>query len=102
CAGGPGARPGVAASVHRQNQGEMIMVTRRGLIAGAAGLSFAGLVANVARPAWAQETPVSDTIPTSNGDLVIHPVEHASLVLQWGGAVIYVDPVGGAALYADL
>lgn len=30
----------------------------------------------------------------------IIPIEHASLVLQWGGAAIYVDPVGDASLYA--
>lgn len=45
---------------------------------------------------------MADTISTSEGDLVIHPVDHASLVLEWNGKVIYVDPVGGAALYQDL
>lgn len=45
---------------------------------------------------------MAETITTSEGDLVIHPVEHASLVLEWGGKVIYVDPVGGAALYEGL
>jgi L-ascorbate metabolism protein UlaG (beta-lactamase superfamily) len=44
----------------------------------------------------------SDVLPTSGGDLLIHPVNHASLVLEWGGKAIYVDPVGGAELYADL
>jgi L-ascorbate metabolism protein UlaG (beta-lactamase superfamily) len=33
---------------------------------------------------------------------VIHPVEHASFVMQAPGLVIYVDPVGGATLYEGL
>jgi L-ascorbate metabolism protein UlaG (beta-lactamase superfamily) len=48
------------------------------------------------------QTLTGDRIPTSQGDLVIHPVNHASMVLSWGGKVIYVDPVGGAAPYANL
>ena len=27
-------------------------------------------------------------------EIVIHPVEHASMVLDWDGVVVYVDPVG--------
>lgn len=77
------------------------MVTRRSLVAGLAGLP---IVLSISRtlPAIAQETGVSDTLSTSAGDLVIHPVDHASLVLEWGGKVIYVDPVGGAERYANL
>ncbi len=33
---------------------------------------------------------------------MVHPVNHASLLLGWGGKTIYVDPVGGAAAYAGL
>jgi L-ascorbate metabolism protein UlaG (beta-lactamase superfamily) len=43
-----------------------------------------------------------DHIATATGDLVIHPVNHASMVLSWGGKIVYVDPVGGAARYAGL
>ena len=43
-----------------------------------------------------------DAIPTSSGDLVIHPVNHASFVMTWQGKAIYVDPVGGAARYQGL
>ena len=79
------------------------MVTRRTIIAGMAGLPLAGFAANLAaNPASAQDQTVPDTIATNAGDLTIHPVEHASLVLEWGGKVIYVDPVGGSALYAGL
>lgn len=79
------------------------MVTRRYVVAGLAGLPFAGFAANLAAfPAWAQEPAMADTLATSAGDLTIHPVDHASLVLEWDGKVIYVDPVGGAALYEGL
>lgn len=43
-----------------------------------------------------------DSYKGSGGDLVVHPVHHASLVLAGADKVIHVDPVGGAALYADL
>lgn len=43
-----------------------------------------------------------DHIGTSQGDLVTHPVKHASFVMQWNGKTIYVDPVGGAEPYAGL
>ncbi|MBJ3786411.1 MBL fold metallo-hydrolase [Devosia sediminis] len=79
------------------------MVTRRNVVAGMAGLPFAGFTANLAAfPALAQETPMADTLTTSAGDVTIHPIDHASLVLEWDGKAIYVDPVGGAALYEGL
>jgi L-ascorbate metabolism protein UlaG (beta-lactamase superfamily) len=34
----------------------------------------------------------SDVIPTSNGDLRITPIQHGSLMLEFDGKVIYVDP----------
>ncbi|WP_461382040.1 MBL fold metallo-hydrolase [Devosia indica] len=79
------------------------MVTRRIVVAGMAGLPFAGLAANLAASAaHAQEMPMADTLSTSAGDLVIHPIDHASLVLEFDGKAIYVDPVGGAEPYASL
>jgi L-ascorbate metabolism protein UlaG (beta-lactamase superfamily) len=41
-----------------------------------------------------------DHIQTSTGELIIHPVDHASFVMSWNGKMIYVDPVGGPTLYA--
>ena len=48
-------------------------------------------------------------IPTADGDIVIHPIVHASFVMQWNGKIIYCDPAGDSAvpgsattLYADL
>lgn len=40
-----------------------------------------------------------DRIETAHGTLVVQPVNHASLVLICGEAVLYVDPVGGARRY---
>ena len=51
----------------------------------------------------AQEKGLSgDRIPTDNGVLVIHPVNHATLVMQWGDKTVYVDPVGGGKPFAGL
>ena len=41
----------------------------------------------------------ADKIPTSKGDLTVHPLNHATFVLKWNGKVIYNDPVGGAARF---
>jgi len=43
-----------------------------------------------------------DHLATEQGDLVIHPINHASFVMGWNGRRIYVDPVGSATLYAGL
>ncbi|WP_299766214.1 MBL fold metallo-hydrolase [uncultured Dokdonia sp.] len=31
----------------------------------------------------------------------VHPISHATMVLQWGDTTIYIDPVGGAEVFAD-
>jgi L-ascorbate metabolism protein UlaG (beta-lactamase superfamily) len=38
-----------------------------------------------------------DHLSTTNGDLVIHPLYHASLVMSWNGKIIYSDPDDDAA-----
>jgi len=40
-----------------------------------------------------------DNFPTEDGEIVIHPVNHASFVMKWKDLVIYNDPVGGASPY---
>lgn len=44
-----------------------------------------------------EETPPptisGDAISTARGDLIIHPVNHATFVMEWAGKLIYVDPV---------
>src|SRR5690349_1551715 len=41
--------------------------------------------------ALAQATQ-DDTIATTSGDLIIHPIHHAAVMLTFGGKHIYVDP----------
>jgi L-ascorbate metabolism protein UlaG (beta-lactamase superfamily) len=48
------------------------------------------------------DPPDPDAVPTARGDLVVVPIEHASVVLLWDGRAIYADPVGGAGPYRDL
>lgn len=43
-----------------------------------------------------------DHLATTNGDVVIHPIGHASFVMQWQGKTIYNDPTNGAAPYLGL
>jgi L-ascorbate metabolism protein UlaG (beta-lactamase superfamily) len=47
-------------------------------------------------------TLTGDHLATSRGDAVIHPINHATLVLGWNGRTIYVDPVGGAVPFQGL
>ena len=63
------------------------------------GLAAAGLVPKLAL-GQAAGTPVQpDTLTTDSGDLIVQPVNHASLILTFQSDVIYFDPVGGAARY---
>lgn len=43
-----------------------------------------------------------DHIPTEQGDLVIHPISHATFAASWDGKIIYVDPTGGAEAFDGL
>ncbi|MEJ6395590.1 MBL fold metallo-hydrolase [Gymnodinialimonas sp. 2305UL16-5] len=43
-----------------------------------------------------------DVFDTTVGQVTVHPISHASMVLQVPAGTIYVDPVGGAALYDGL
>lgn len=61
--------------------------------------AFALVVGAAAVPADAAET-ASHAIATDAGPLVIHPIEHATLVVEWDGRTIFVDPVGGAERFA--
>ncbi|QBA64300.1 MBL fold metallo-hydrolase [Muriicola soli] len=37
----------------------------------------------------------------SQSELLISPIEHATAVVQWGNTTIYIDPVGGAEVFAE-
>jgi len=67
-----------------------------------AGLAILILCAAASPPQAAVKELSGDRIPASSGDLIVHPVEHATLVIQWAKTTIYVDPVGGPAPFAQL
>lgn len=60
-------------------------------------LCFAALTGSVKA-----QISAPDTLKTAKGNLVIQPVEHASLVLSIGGTVIYADPAGKTGLFKGL
>jgi L-ascorbate metabolism protein UlaG (beta-lactamase superfamily) len=43
----------------------------------------------------------ANVVPTASGPLVIHPIEHATFVMEWNGTTVAVDPVGGAEAFED-
>jgi L-ascorbate metabolism protein UlaG (beta-lactamase superfamily) len=86
-----------------------LLAPSRGLFSGKSSHFFAAfslgclLALNSAWCSLAGETSMSgDKIPTSQGDLVIHPINHGTLALAWKGKVVYVDPVGGAQRFKGL
>ena len=60
------------------------------------GISVFFLLQLALMPIGAQET-----IQTSQGDLIIHPVQHATFVMSWNNQTIYVDPVGGKDAFSS-
>jgi len=84
-------------------KGETSMTDRRTILMGLAAVPFAGAFSSLmTRTALAQGALTGDAIATADGDVTIHPVNHASLVLGWKDQAFYFDPVGGAALYEGL
>ena len=75
----------------RQNQ---ILVTRSGRFVLPASLIFGLLVGVIAPSARSADKIDGDHIATSDGDLIIHPINHATFVMSWKDKTIYVDPVG--------
>ena len=43
-----------------------------------------------------------DHLVTTNGDVLIHPIDHATFVMGWQGKTIYNDPVGAASRFTGL
>jgi len=85
----------------------MTMTRRHALGLGAATLTGIGVGASTGFGAFAQNDTASEgamqagtnMMAAPEGDIAIHPVSHASLVLETPAGVIYVDPVGDAAMY---
>lgn len=73
---------------------------RSGLKLGIAALGVSALPGFAAAQDAAQSAPATSfAYPVDGGQVVFHPVDHASMVVQATGGVVYVDPVGGAGLY---
>lgn len=48
------------------------------------------------------QRPEADTFSTSNGDLIVQPILHGTLVLKWNGQTIYIDPYSGAEAFEGI
>lgn len=46
-------------------------------------------------------TAQQDIIPTDKGDLTLTPILHSTMVMEWNGKTIYIDPYGGAERFQD-
>ncbi|SMO75524.1 MBL fold metallo-hydrolase [Gracilimonas mengyeensis] len=44
-------------------------------------------------------TNTPDTVATSEGELVIHPIVHGTVAFEWNNQTIFVDPYGGATRF---
>jgi Beta-lactamase superfamily domain len=85
--------------IMRQNQW---LGTQSGRIIASTSLVLGLVVGVCAPPAGAADKLDGDHIATSDGDLIIHPINHATLVLGWKEMTIYVDPVGGGKRFDGL
>ena len=74
-------------------------ITRRHFIQTTAAATGAILILPYAASAAAMTT---DVFQSAAGDITVHPVDHASFVMETPAGVIYCDPVGDASKYADL
>jgi len=50
---------------------------------------------------FASPPAAEDTLTSSAGPITIHPISHASFVIEWNGKTIYVDPVGEPESYSS-
>lgn len=74
------------------------MTTRRSFLATGAALG----VTTILPTALLAQEQGSNTFETDEGPITVHPVSHASFVMETPAGVIYVDPVGDPAQYEDL
>ncbi|MHA7875856.1 MBL fold metallo-hydrolase [Roseivivax sp.] len=75
----------------------MTQSRRRFLVTAAAGAAGTAVMPFAAMAA----AHMSNTFETEAGAITVHPVEHASFVLETPSGVIYVDTVGDAERYGD-
>ncbi|MBE0413054.1 hypothetical protein [Yoonia sp.] len=69
------------------------MTTRRTLLTSAAALGTTTLLPYPLHAAG----HAADAFASANGQVTIHPVAHASFVMQTPVGTIHIDPVGDAA-----
>lgn len=48
------------------------------------------------------QRPKADLFSTNKGDLVIQPILHGTLALEWNDQTIYIDPYGGATAFQGI
>lgn len=72
--------------------------TRRQIIKGAAAAGAVTVLPFAARAAGHG----GDAFAAEGGDVVVHPISHASFVMETPAGVIYVDPVGEPGQYGGL
>ncbi len=77
-------------------------LTRRNALALAAGAGALALTSSALGAQSGQTLLTGDSFSFPDADLIIHPVNHASLVLSLNGTIIYVDPVGSMSRYEGL
>jgi len=83
----------------RQNK---MLVTSSSPLALPASLVFLLVVAVSTPSARSADKIEGDRVAASDGDLIIHPINHATFVMGWKNKVIYVDPVGTGKLFDGL
>jgi len=66
------------------------------------GLKLLGLILLTVCTARAQAVFPKDTIETTDGPLIITFIGHASLIFEWNGEVIHIDPSSREANYYKL
>ncbi|NUH66466.1 MBL fold metallo-hydrolase [Sulfitobacter sp. S0837] len=71
--------------------------SRRHFLAASAAAGAVTLLPFAARAA----AHSGDSFDTNAGPITVHPIEHASFLMETPAGVIYVDPVGDAGLYSD-
>ncbi|MBL4600418.1 MAG: MBL fold metallo-hydrolase [Rhizobiaceae bacterium] len=75
----------------------MTQTRRHFLATSAAAIGITTFLPFVARAA----SKSSDIFKTKGGDIIVHPVAHASFVMETPVGTIYCDPVGDVASYSD-
>jgi L-ascorbate metabolism protein UlaG (beta-lactamase superfamily) len=73
------------------------MLTRRTFVATATAIGASTVMPYAALA----QSGGSNTFETDAGPVTIHPISHASFVMETPGRMIYNDPVGEASAYAD-